>query len=114
MSETVAEKSEPKSYVRTLSDGKNVLQFLANQKKDGSFSTYVAFRERDGGKTVKTTRGNSATYSSLAEAKAAIEGGVSRAIGEGWKERKAGSGNAGFKPKPDSFTLDTLPKPQGV
>jgi hypothetical protein len=108
--ETETTDSEPKSYVRTLTDpGGNELQFLANRRKDGTWSSYVSHRQMKDKKLVKSSRGASNDHDSLDEAKAEIEKGVKAATGQGWQERKAGGG--GFKPRPDSFNLANLPKP---
>lgn len=105
-----AASSEPKSFVRTLTDAVgNELQFLANVRKDGTWSSYVSHRQMKDKKLVKSSRGATNSHDSLAEAKAEIEKGVKEATKAGWTERKGGGG--GFKARPDTFSLGSLPKP---
>jgi len=100
----------PQSYVRTLTDGGNQLQFIATVKKDGSVNSYVVHRiNGPDGKLVKSERGGTVSYPDLASAKVAIESGVKSAVKGGWSERKGGGG--GFKARPDAFSLSNLPKP---
>lgn len=115
MSEPVAETAPSKvakTYSRTLTDGKgNTLLFLSNIRADGTVKSYVTHREVDGAKKLlKTSRGGSSEYPNLAAAKAAVEKAVKSAASQGWSERKAGGG--GFKPRPDAFSLSTLPAPK--
>lgn len=103
----------PKSYTRTLvGPTGDQLQFIAYIKKDGSFSTYVAKREKnDAGKVIQTSRGASAVYPDLETAKTELQKGVEAAISAGWKESTTGGGQGNFKRKDDAFTLANLPKP---
>jgi hypothetical protein len=101
----------PQSLVRTLSDGTNQLQFIAVVKKDGSVNSYVVHRENGpDGKMIKSTRGGTVSYETLAKAKEAIDVSVKAAQKQGWSERKGGGG--GFKARPDAFDLAHLPSPK--
>ena len=113
----VAASAKPKSkslpmISRTLVDAKgNTLQFNANQRKDGSATSYVNHITRDKeGKLVKSSRGGTNSHASLDAARAAFEGPIKDAVASGWQERKGGGGG-GFKARPDSFDLNSLPKP---
>lgn len=101
----------PKSQVRTLTAGKDSLVFRADIRNDGSVDTYISVRElAEDGKSYKSTRGASAKYKSLDEANKATDAAVAAAVKNGWTARAQGAG--GYKPRPDAFGLNNLPKPR--
>lgn len=107
-------KGEPKTISRSLTDGRNQLQFIGVIRKNGTVRFFVNHRENDEkGKLSKSTRGASIDYDSLEAAKAQIESGVKAALKQGWQERKASGGGGNFTRKPDAFTMANLPKPTG-
>ena len=108
-----------KSYTKTLHGDEMKLIFVAVVTKDGAGS-YILHQDRTIDKTgaVKwiahvaedgTSAGRGATqrHDTMEAAKTAVDNGVKAAIKAGWKKP---AGPAGFKPKPDAFSLDKLPK----
>jgi len=108
----VAAVTTKKSFTRGLVDAnKNQLRFIANLKKDGKVETYIVHRELNAdGKLKLSKRGATTIHENMDSAKATVETGVKVAIKSGWQEKKS-SGGGGYKARPDSFTLDTLPSP---
>lgn len=100
-----------KSFVRTVTSGKDSLTFRADIRKNGSVKSHVIHRTTDG-KTVTTKRGATVEYADLSAAKAAFDEGVKAAIKQGWQEPKLGGG--GYVAKPDAFTLNSLPAPKNA
>jgi len=106
-------KKAPKSITRTLSDGKDQLQFIGLIRKDGSVDSHIVHRiNKPDGKLEKSTRGESKKHATVEDAAKSFEAGVAVAVKQGWQERKAGA-SAGFRAKPDSFSISNLPKPAG-
>ena len=102
----------PKSITRTLTDSaKNQLVFNGVVRRDGTVGTYVTHRIlKADGKVKESKRGETKDYASVAEARKAFDAGVAVAVKRGWQEKQPGL-VGGYKAKPDSFTLETLPEP---
>jgi hypothetical protein len=98
-----------KSFVRSVTSGKDSLTFRADIRKNGSIKSHVIHRTTDG-KTVTTKRGATVEYPNLDAAKAAFDEGIKAALAKGWSEPKLGGG--GYVAKPDAFTLSSLPAPK--
>jgi len=109
----MTEKSEQKTYIKTLTAGDERLQFLAIKKKSG-WSFFVLHQRVGADKKVKTlSRGAAAHYEDLASASKAVDDGAALAQADGWA-KSARVGGGGFKSKADAFSLSALPKPGGT
>lgn len=97
------------SFILTLADtGRADLQFKAAAHKDGTATSYALHRVKDEkGKIVSQTRGMTAQHASFDAAREACLKAAAVAQKDGWHKRAVGRG---FVPKPDAFTLGTLPK----
>lgn len=78
---------EPKSYMRTVTNGQERLQVLAVATKT-SWSFYVLHQELDGKKFSTVARGASARYPDFNTAKAAVDATVQKAVKIGWPPRE--------------------------
>jgi hypothetical protein len=99
-----------KSYCKTLHGEESKLIFVAVVTKEGAGS-YILHQNRSIGTdgAVKWTtvgRGATAAHATMDEAILAVDAGVKVAIKGGWRKP---AGPAGFKPKPDAFSLTSLP-----
>lgn len=110
MANPKAPGKEPKSFATNLSGTKgDSLRFQAVRRPDGSIDAFATnFIRDEKGKVLSSTRGASSKHHNFTAAREWVEAGVVRAVKAGWKRRKGGGGRS----KPDSFTLDNLPKPK--
>jgi hypothetical protein len=97
---------EPRTMTVTLvGEGGKVLRVTASRRRDG-WSTFAVERRKasDGKKT--SERGATERHADLAAARVAMDRIVAEAAKRGWvrSERRGG-----FAPRPDAFSLATLP-----
>lgn len=82
---------QPKSYVRTVTTGRERLQVLAVAAK-ASWSFYILHQEFDGKKFTTIARGASARYPDFETAKAAVDAAVQKALKIGWPPKEPSQG----------------------
>lgn len=100
-----------KSYTKTLVAGFDVLQFIAAQGK-ADVSVYAVHIEKSDAKTVtKRERGASFKVANMDQAIEDVDAAVAQAVKDGWKLPEV---KGGFVPKPDAFSITSLPKPRLV
>src|SRR6185295_118508 len=97
----------------TLSDGKNQqLLCVATRRRDGGYTTCLQVIERaPDGKVKSSERGATQKHANVEEARAAIDKAVNLALKQGWIQRR---GRGGYLARPDTFDLNSIPKPKGV
>jgi hypothetical protein len=100
----MAEKTA-KSYTKTLHGEQSRLIFVAVVSKVGATS-YVLHQVKDGDKWKTEARGATESHPDITAASKAVDAGVTAALKGGWRKP---AGPAGFKPKPDAFSLSNLP-----
>jgi hypothetical protein len=107
---TTKAKRERKSFSVRLNGANNAqMRITATKRKDGAAQTYAVHTTLDGKKKVNR-RGATEDHASIEAARKRVDVLVAHALKLGWKQREARSG---FARKPDAFTFDTLPAPDG-